>query len=117
MALLKYILFTVMIMSALSQHSDFLQDSKELASLLESADERLPRTIDNKCLKEILAMKSLFFSIINSNGVDEIIFFTLKDLVNHFPGLKTNCKMFFLPKIDTSKWDVEKFKSLHFSYK
>ncbi len=90
-----------------SNMSELLSHSGEILSVIQ--ENITSDFISKECKDELVSMKSVIDAITQAHGTDEMIFYAAKDVVNHFPGLKANCKI-PLPTIDTSKWDLEKFK-------
>jgi len=83
-----------------------------IEKFIENTEENLQWVIPIPCLNELKSLGSIITIIKNSKGTDEVIFNAAKELVNHFPGLSAQCHI-PLPKIDTSKWSLEKFKKYH----
>jgi hypothetical protein len=77
--------------------------------LLETVKSGLQGFISDACKNELNSLTSIIDVIKKSSGSDEIIFYTAKDLVNHFSGLRDNCKI-PLPNISTDNWNFEKFQ-------
>jgi hypothetical protein len=112
MSFLKYIIYISLLCLVFTQNSkgNFLQQYEKIYESINDIDIESVVT-SSDCVNELKSMKSIFHAILQASGVDEAIFFVLKDVVNHFPGLNGACGL-KLPIIDTSKWDIEKFKEI-----
>jgi hypothetical protein len=88
------------------EKDELSQDTEYLLQVVQSG---LQGVIPEACKNELISLKSIIVVIKKSSGTDEIIFYSAKDLVNHFPGLRANCKI-PLPNISTDNWSFEKFQ-------
>lgn len=94
----------------LSFMGKLIDEAGELAKSVEGRMNNLTGWISDDCKAELVSLKSIVQIIKEHAGSsDEIIFYSVKDLVDHFPGLREHCKV-PLPTINTTNWDFEKFK-------
>ena len=94
---------------------DFEEEANRIDAqmYLESIDKSLEMFIgiSSECKNALINLKSVIEIIKNNQGTDEKVFYSVKEIVNNFPSLKSNCKI-PLPEINTSNWDILKFKKM-----
>ncbi len=89
------------------EFDDFMAKAK---GVIDEIELNLKKDIlTQECKDELKSMKSVIEAITHGQDTEEVIFYAAKDIVSHFPGLRDKCNV-PLPNIDTSKWDLEKFK-------
>jgi hypothetical protein len=81
----------------------------ELENIFQNYQNGIMDFVLEECMNEVKALKLIGSKILESSGMDEIIFNTAKEVVDHFPGLKSECKL-PLPSISTENWSLEKFR-------
>jgi len=83
-----------------------IENTGRLIDLIEAS----PRTlIPDECREEIITMRNITEIIRNAKNTDEIIFYSAKEIANHFTNIREKCHV-PLPDVKTDKWSFDKFR-------